>query len=193
MKMTKFDKDVVKRTLNAVHSGLEFFYISESMEPGKFSIGSCNQDFYNKMVDEGTLITRATRENVENLLEDSAFLEDPARELMIESRAKEYLKEIAFPRKPYLKFVKEDEKLIHYRDEEIKTTWKISKTAHRLYRKTDHQGATQDMKFSDDFIRFEMESFLIEKSAAYRKRILKAGGWTVTFCSGRKEFLSLNS
>jgi hypothetical protein len=192
MKITKFDKQVVEQTINAVHSGLEFFYIANAFHSGfKKTIGSCSQEYFDRITkDEITGIYKATYEEVQSLLDADLFLNDEAQGLMIKERAKIYLEELKNPKVPYLKLVSKTAKIITYRDEEIKTTWKVSLAAKRLYRKSDPLYTSQDIKFSDDFIRFEIETFLIEKSSKYRKRVLKVGGWNRTSCNV-KQFIKL--
>jgi len=91
----------------------------------------------------------------------------------------------------HLELISETEKMLTYRDEEIKTTWKISLTSNRFYRKSDLLYATQDIKFPDDYTKEQAIQLLTEKSTKHRKRILKAGGHAIRGCLYGNRFKSL--
>lgn len=92
----------------------------------------------------------------------------------------------------FLKLVSQDEKMIIYRDQEIKTTWKISLNAKRFYRKSDPLYATQDIKFDDGLSINEAKELLFEKAEKYRNRVLKNGGWNIPASNCYpKSFISL--
>lgn len=79
-----------------------------------------------------------------------------------------------------------------FRDEEIKTTWKISFNVGRFYRKADPLYATQDIKFDESQPQEDSLNQLYEKATAYHKRILKNKGWSGNGCGG-SWFIPLNS
>ncbi|MCK9576294.1 MAG: hypothetical protein WC979_01035 [Candidatus Pacearchaeota archaeon] len=82
--------------------------------------------------------------------------------------------------------------MIKYRDEEIQTTWMISLSANRFYRKTDCLYATQDIKFDDNLTPNEITELLFTKATSYRKRVLKAKGWIAKGCGGLEKHYNLN-
>jgi hypothetical protein len=64
-----------------------------------------------------------------------------------------------------------------FRDEEIRTTWKVSFKVGRFYKKADDLYATQDIKFDETLPQEDILSQLYEKATKYRNRIIKAGGF----------------
>ena len=71
-----------------------------------------------------------------------------------------------------------------FRDEEIRTTWKYSKTAKRIYRDVDCLVDVADMKPSEDLNESDAINFLIERAKKYRDRVIKKGGWSTKSCYG---------
>lgn len=94
----------------------------------------------------------------------------------------------------FLELITETDKMITYRDEEIKTTWKISLSAKRFYRKADYLYATQDIKYNDEFSVDEAKNLLFLKAEKHRKRLIKAGGWSIPAgsCAHPATFISLS-
>ena len=78
-----------------------------------------------------------------------------------------------------------------FRDEQIRTTWKVSYKVGRFYRNTDDLYASQDIKFDETLPEMEILSQLYEKATKYRKRVIKANGWNVTNCIGERNHISL--
>jgi hypothetical protein len=80
-----------------------------------------------------------------------------------------------------------------FRDEQIRTTWKVSFKVGRFYKKADDLYATQDIKFDETLSENEVLSQLYEKATKYRNRIIKAGGFNSpsTCMPGFNRFYSL--
>ena len=81
--------------------------------------------------------------------------------------------------------------LLVFRDEEIRTTWKVSFASGRFYRDTDDLYAVQDIKFDGNLTEESVLELLYEKALKYRKRVIKAGGWNFRNCYGNKKHIPL--
>ena len=64
-----------------------------------------------------------------------------------------------------------------FRDEQIRTTWKISPKVCRLYKKADDLYAQQDIKYDQSLTENQVLEYMIERATKYRNRIIKAGGF----------------
>ena len=78
-----------------------------------------------------------------------------------------------------------------FRDEKIRTTWKVSFASSRFYRDTDDLYAIQDIKFDEALPEAQVLSQLYEKATKYRNRVIKANGWSVTNCIGERNHIAL--
>ena len=78
-----------------------------------------------------------------------------------------------------------------FRDEKIRTTWKVSFASGRFYRDTDDLYATQDIKFDAELPQETALEQLYEKATKYRNRVIKAGGWKVSNCYGGSSHIRL--
>lgn len=78
-----------------------------------------------------------------------------------------------------------------FRDEKIRTTWKVSFASSRFYRDTDDLYAIQDIKFDDELPQESVLEQLYEKATRYRNRVIKAGGWKVKNCYGDSRHIAL--
>jgi hypothetical protein len=100
--LTKFDKGVLNRTLRKIRSGKEFLYISTVYMPHdkrRFTIGDTSKEHFDKHnKDWGSnnehKMVKATLRRTQTILDAGGFIEDEERELMIETRAKSYIKEL---------------------------------------------------------------------------------------------------
>jgi hypothetical protein len=80
-----------------------------------------------------------------------------------------------------------------FRDEQIRTTWKISSKACRIYKKADDLYAQQDIKYDQSLTETQVLEYMITRATKYRNRIIKAGGFNSpsTCMPGFNRFYSL--